>query len=288
MSRGYRAKEGGYCQHVWEGNYIIRAKVEDRDSQYTKAKTTVTTTTVLVPQFSNDIFQHEIMKTVIASNLPFRTIEHAQLHCLLNVFRPRIHIPSATRLQRNIYDYAAEFQGKLKRSLPQHRLLHSATDCWTSPNKLAFMGRTLHYIDKEWQLRQDIIGFQFLGGESHNAVHLANKLTQIIRDLGITNRVLGIVSDNASVNMALAKQLQSNVFGPKWNAVQYRLPCLAHVIALVSNQFMKELKSNPENNDTISSATQIETSMKELQNHALGTFARSVCKVSFVLCTMHL
>jgi len=150
------------------------------------------------------------------------------------------------------------------------------------------MGTTLHYIDKEWQLRQHTIGFQFLGRESHNAVHLANKLTQIFQDLGITNRVLAIVSDNASVNMALAKHLQTNVFGPKWNVEQYRLSCLAHVIALVCNQFMKELKSNPENDDTISSAPQIETSIKALQNHVPGTFARSVCKVSFVLCAMHL
>jgi len=150
------------------------------------------------------------------------------------------------------------------------------------------MGTTLHYIANEWQLRQHTIEFQFLGGEPHNAVHLANKLTQIIRDLGITNRVLAIVSDNASVNMALAKHLQTNVFGPKWNAEQYRLPYLAHVIALVSNQFMKELKSNPENDDTISSAPQIETSIKGLQYHAPGTFVRPVCKVSFVFCGMHL
>jgi len=108
----------------------------------------------------------------------------------------------------NIYDYAAEIQGKPKRSLPQDTLLHIATDCWTSPNKLAFMGTTLHYIDKEWQLHQHTIRFQFLEGESHNAVHLANKLTQIIRDLGMTNRVLAIVSDNASINMALAKHFR--------------------------------------------------------------------------------
>jgi len=99
MSLGYWAKEGGYRQHVWEGNYIVRAKLEDRDSQYTKAKTTVTTTTALVPQFSDDIFQHELMKTVIASNLPFRTIQRPQFHRLLNVLRPRIHIPSATTLR---------------------------------------------------------------------------------------------------------------------------------------------------------------------------------------------
>jgi len=235
MSRGYWVKEGGYCQHVWEGIYIIRVKVEDRDSQYAKAKTTITTTTALVPQFSDDISQHELMKTVIASNLPFRTIEHPQFHCLLNVLWARIHIPPATTLRRNIYDYAAEIHGKLKRSLPQETLRHIATDCWTSSNKLAFMGTTLHYIDKVWQLRQHTIGFQFLGGESHNALHLANKLTQIIRDLGITNQVLAIVSKNPSVNMALAKHLQTNVFSPKRDAEQYRLPCLTYVIALVSN-----------------------------------------------------
>jgi len=225
---------------------------------------------------------------VIASNLAFRTIEHPQFHRLLNVLKPRIHIHRVTPLRRNIYDYAVEIQGKLKRSLPQDTLLHIAIECSTSPNKLVFMGTTFHYIDKEWQLRQHTIGFQFLRGESHNMVHLANKLLQIIWDLGITNRVLAIVSDNASINMALAKHLQTNFFGPKWNAEPYRLPCLAHVIALVSNQFMKELKSNPENDDTISSASQIETSIKPLPNHAPGTFARSLCKISFVLCAMHL
>jgi len=155
------------------------------------------------------------MKMVIASNLPSQTIEHPQFHRLLNVLRPRIHIPSATTLMRNIYDYAAEIQGNLKRSLLQDTLLYIATGCWTSPNKLAFMGTTPHYIDKEWSLRQHTIEFQFLGRESHNVVHLANKLTQRIRNLGITSQVLGIVSDSASVNMALAKHLQPNVFGPK-------------------------------------------------------------------------
>jgi len=191
------------------------------------------------------------MKMVIASNLRFRSIEHPQFHRLPYVLRHRIHIPSASTLRRNIYDYAAEIQSKLKRSLPQDTLFHIAKDCWTSSNKLAFMGTILHYIDKEWQLSQHTIRFQFLGVESHNVVNLANKVTQIIQDLGITNRVLAIVSDNASVNMALAKHLQTNVFGPKWNAEQYRLPCLAHVKALVSNQFMKELKPNPEDDDTI-------------------------------------
>jgi hypothetical protein len=147
------------------------------------------------------------------------------------------------------------------------------------------MGTTVHYIDQHWKLRQHTIGFQYLGGEAHNAIHLGNKLSTLIREYDIINRVLGIVSDNASVNTALAKHLQANLFGPKWDPEQYRLPCLSHVIALVSTRFMKELKSNPENEDTTSSTPPIENSIKALQKCPVGTFARSVCKVSHLLCS---
>ena len=231
-------------------------------------------------EFSPDIFHRELWKTVIATNLPFRTLEHPQFHNLLQVLRPGVQIPSATTIRRSIHQYAEEVQRKLQQSLPEDTFIHLATDCWTSPNKLAFMGTTLHYIDHDWQMRQHTMGFQFLGGEAHNAIYLGNKLSQLIRDFGITNRVLAIVSDNASVNTALAKHLQANVFGPKWDPLQYRLPCLAHVIALVSNQFMKELKSNPDNDEMTSAAPAIESSVKALQAYLPGTFARSVCKVS--------
>ena len=170
---------------------------------------------------------------------------------------------------------------KLKKALPEDTFLHLATDYWTSPNKLAFMSTTLHYIDQNWKLCKFTVGFQYLGGEAHSASYLGNKLSQLIREFGITNRVLAVVSDNASVNIALAKHLQANVFGPKWDPLQYRLPCLAHVIALVSNQFMRELKSNPDNDETSSSAPLIECSVKALQNYRPGTFAWSVCKVHY-------
>lgn len=229
------------------------------------------------------MFKRELIKTIIAANLPFRTIEHPQFQQLLTLLRPGLHVPSAITLRRGIHNYATEVQRNLTKSLPEDTFLHLATDCWTSPNNLAFMGTTIHYIDREWQLRQHTIGFQYLGGEAHNALHLGNKLGGLIREYGITNRVLAIVSDNASVNTALAKHLQANVFGAKWDPDQFRLPCLAHVIALVSNQFMKELKSSPDNDGTTSCTPPIESSIKALQNNPRGTFARSVCKVRNLL-----
>ena len=93
--------------------------------------------------------------------------------------------------------------------------------------------------------------------------------------------MLAVVSDNASVNVALAKHFQANVFGSKWDPLQYRLPCLWHVKALVSNQFMRELKSNPDNDKTSSLALAIDCSIKALQNYPTGTFAPLVYKVRY-------
>jgi len=175
------------------------------------------------------------MKTVIAANLPFRTLEHPQFHHLLNLLRPNTHIPLLTIIRRSIHEYGKEVHQKLKKTLLGDTFLHLTTDCWTSPNKLVFMGTTLHYIDQNWKLCQFSVGFRYLGGEAHSASYLGNNHSQLIREFGITNRVLAVVSDNARVNIALAKHLQANVFGPKWDPLQYRLPCLALVIALVSN-----------------------------------------------------
>ena len=151
---------------------------------------------------------------VIAANLPFRTLEHPQFHHLLNLLRPKTHIPTPTTIRRSIHEYRKEVHQKLRKALPKDTFLHLTIDCWTSSNKLAFMGTTLHYIDQNWKMCQFIVRFQYLGGEVHSINYLRNKLSQLIREFEITNRVLAVVLDNASVNVALAKHFRPMCSAP--------------------------------------------------------------------------
>jgi len=68
-------------------------------------------------QFSEEVFKHELMKTVIAANLPFRTLEHHQFHHMLNLLLPNTHIPSPTTIQWSIHDYRKKVHQKLKKAL---------------------------------------------------------------------------------------------------------------------------------------------------------------------------
>jgi hypothetical protein len=38
-------------------------------------------------------------------------------------------------------------------------------DVWTSKNQLSFFGFTIHYIDDDWQMQQELLAFKYLRGE---------------------------------------------------------------------------------------------------------------------------
>src|SRR5207302_1925175 len=94
------------------------------------------------------------------------------------------------------------------KNLPLHQWPNLAR---TSRSQLAFIQTTLHRSRRGWQLRPHRLEYEFLRGDAQKAIYLGNKLIQLTRDVGVTNRALAIVSENASVNTALAKRFQANV-----------------------------------------------------------------------------
>jgi len=56
-------------------------------------------------------------------------------------------------------------------------------------------------------------------------------------------RLLGIITDNASSNYSMTRELQSTLeaSGIKWLALRNHIPCMAHVIQLALGPFMSSL-----------------------------------------------
>lgn len=234
-------------------------------------------TAASAPGFTTEAFHHELVKTVISANLPFRTVEHSQFRRLSNVLRAKAVIPSANTLRRSVHDYAMGIITDLKEIIPRTVQVHVATDTWTSPNGLAFAGTTVHFLDAEWTLHEEVIGFQALGGESHTGKFLAEKLTEILGQFDLAQRMLCLITDNAQSNHVLARELQGTALGSKWNSEQYHLPCLAHVLALASKAFMENLKSQPMNEAFDNNP---EPAISMLHQYPSGSFSRTVFKVS--------
>jgi len=61
-------------------------------------------------------------------------------------------------------------------------------DAWTSPNCIAFLGITAHWITKDWKLKEILIDFCKLTG-SHSGENLAEVFINCMDDLNILSKV---------------------------------------------------------------------------------------------------
>ena len=230
----------------------------------------------MVPSFSTETFKQELLKTVIAADLSFRTVEHPQFRRLVNVLRSNVIVPSASTMRRTVEDHSGNIILEIQKAIPSGIQIHLATDTWTSTNGLAFAGTTMHYIDKNWEIKEHVIGFQPLTGSAHTGLFLAEKLNELITQYDLTSRILCLTTDNVQTNTVMARELPTMAFGSKWNPEQYHLPCLAHVLALCSKAFMENLRSQPSNERFDPNP---DLDIAALTKYPSGSFSRSVFKV---------
>ncbi|KAJ5316466.1 hypothetical protein N7476_006773 [Penicillium atrosanguineum] len=112
--------------------------------------------------------------------------------------------------------------------LPEGAKISIALDCWTSPFTQVFMAITGYFIDKDWQYREVLLGFEPLHG-THSG------------------RVFAIITDNASNNQTLVDTLQQAI---SEDITLIRVPCLAYVIQLSLNELLGHIKAYPLNEST--------------------------------------
>lgn len=77
----------------------------------------------------------------------------------------RVVLPSADTIKRRIMDTFEKKRTEICIIMQNNSSKVSfTTDCWTSPNNIAFMGVTVHYIDENWLMQAKTLDFFALPG----------------------------------------------------------------------------------------------------------------------------
>ena len=121
--------------------------------------------------------------------------------------RSNVVVPWANTLRHSIHDYSQGIIAGLKPIISRATQVHIATDTLTSTNGLAIAGTTVPSIEAEWAMREEVIGFQALGGGSHTGKSLVEKLTEILGQFDLAQWMLCLVTDNTKSNYVLAREL---------------------------------------------------------------------------------
>ena len=202
--------------------------------------------------YNEDIMMGKLVKLIVRSDLPFSLVENNDFQDFVNYLK-RVNgksqvndLVSRRTIMRRAEELYNQKKHEMKERLNGFNSKFSVTcDVWTSKNQLSFFGFTIHYIDDDWQMKEELLAFKFLEGE-HDGKNLSVAFIDVLEDFGIADRLLGVTADNASNNSTMMAHMESYYhdrypeagFSVAWNQVE----CMAHVLNLGAQQILKNFK----------------------------------------------
>ncbi|CAB5217264.1 unnamed protein product, partial [Rhizophagus irregularis] len=201
--------------------------------------------TTFPSKFTQKDFRWFVSKWVIDDDQPFTTLENKYFRQMIKVLNSDALVLSADTIKNDILESFNVEQKKMKelfQGVPGR--ISFALDSWTSMNGYAFLAITTHWITKDWRLQDKLLDFIDLSGP-HSGENLCNAFVKSCHEFGILAKVFAVTSDNASNNITFMKHLEDvchkeNIF---FNAINSHCRCLAHIINLVVQEILKQLKA---------------------------------------------
>jgi hypothetical protein len=122
---------------------------------FLRSADSVATTTITA--LSEEEFRKRVVEWVVCGDHPFSVVEEPKFRLM---FQPDTIVPSANTIKHEIMRRHQEEMAHIGNILRHVTSKISITlDCWTSPNGLAFMGITVHYIDDDWTPKSFVLDF---------------------------------------------------------------------------------------------------------------------------------
>ncbi|GES99322.1 zinc finger BED domain-containing protein RICESLEEPER 2-like [Rhizophagus clarus] len=145
-------------------------------------------------------------------------------HSSTHVYRP------PQKSSHNFSYTAANFKGR------------SEFTIFTKKNK-SFLGITIHCITNDWKIKKCLLDFISLEG-FHSAELILTKLTNVLQEFNISDRIISLTTDNGSNMLACRRELASELEAGFFNFTFIHNRCAAHIINLAVKAGMKYLDSS--------------------------------------------
>lgn len=152
------------------------------------------------------IWRFETLLWIIETNQSFSSVDNKAFRRFIRATNPKVKFFSRKTLDRLIDVYFDHYMEKIRdllASIPGR--ISFTTDIWTSPASDPFMAVTGHWIEKGKSMSCliDFVSFH----EDHDGKGIAAALYRVLEKFGLTDKVCGITTDNATNNIAAMKAL---------------------------------------------------------------------------------
>ena len=113
--------------------------------------------------FNEDIAVGKLLKWIVKTDQPITIVDNEHFQDFINYLKNDINLVSRRTIMRRLEDMYLQKIQEVNSKLNTLSSKFSVTcDVWTSKNQLSFFGFTIHYIDDEWKLQENLLTFKFL------------------------------------------------------------------------------------------------------------------------------
>ena len=148
------------------------------------------------------------MKWIVKTDQSFSIVDNEHFKDYANYLKSDVDIPSRRTVMRRLEEIYNQKKQEMKERLNGLNSKFSITcDVWTSKNQLSFFGFTVHYIDDDWQMKEELLAFKYLQGD-HDGKSLSIAFIEVLEDFAIADRLLAVTADNASNNSTMMAEKQ--------------------------------------------------------------------------------
>jgi hypothetical protein len=124
-------------------------------------------------------FDLQVAKALVAISTPFRAIDNEELQRALSMTAHGLSFPRSPKISHLVTGYVEKLETSLLRHIVAGSKISVAHDTWTSPNNYAFLAVMGYFIDKDRKLQQVLLGFEHLGGR-HIGRNIGNKVYNVL------------------------------------------------------------------------------------------------------------
>ncbi|KAG8697187.1 hypothetical protein FRC09_008023 [Ceratobasidium sp. 395] len=175
------------------------------------------------PPFNIDEFYWRVSRWIVTGSQPFSEVENQEFQELLTYLKPALdgHLLQAEAIQDCIFRHAGALCKSTKQYLSSLAgLMAISCNGWTSSNRITFLAITGSWITHDWRLEETLLDFVELHG-AHDRQNMASAVASVLSKLGIGEKVLALVSNNAGTNGTLIRHLsallEKSAPGTRWD-----------------------------------------------------------------------
>ncbi|WVZ83805.1 LOW QUALITY PROTEIN: hypothetical protein U9M48_030905 [Paspalum notatum var. saurae] len=197
--------------------------------------------TVINWEYSEDVARIQLCRLIARLDLPLCFGESKAFEEYIKIAHNPRHVNvSRQTTTRDIEKYFKEQYAKLAERLKSVSCVALTSDIWFGNAKKDYLSVVAHFVNSDWELEKRILAMRLIDC-SHSGSNIAERISTVLGEYGLTDKVFSITLDNASSNstaMDTLKPLLSGYVGP----LLMHQRCGCHIINLFVKSAFDVLK----------------------------------------------